>query len=284
MDYQIWFPNLGLYLKHVGKTLTIGGFSIAYYGICVTLGMLLGILAVMRRADETGQSREDYMDIALVTMIVSIVGARLYYVAFSWASYRDNPLSILNLREGGLAIYGGIIGGFLAIHFLSRVKDIPLGRILDTCVIGLPIGQILGRWGNFFNREAFGAYTNNMVAMRLPVSAVRAEEITQEMWEKAVYAEGIRWIQVHPMFFYEGLWNCLVLLILLAMRNKTAFEGELFLLYLLGYGAGRLFLESMRTDQLLLPGTQIPVSMVVSGVAVAVSAFLIVTRHKRAIF
>ena len=275
MDYQINFPHLGIYLEHVGKEFFIGNFSIAFYGIAIVLGMLLGIWAVRLRAKETGQSPDDYLDISLITLAAAIVGARLYYVIFSWREYADDLLSIFNLRGGGLAIYGGLIGGALAILILSRVKKIPFPRVLDTCVIGVPIGQILGRWGNFFNREAFGGYTDNLFAMQLPVSAVRQNEITQEMWDNVVVQNGIRFIQVHPTFLYEGLWNCLVLLLLFLMRNRTRFEGELFLLYLAGYGTGRFFIEMLRTDQLLIPGTGIPVSMVVSASAVIISLILI---------
>ena len=275
MDYQINFPHLGIYLGHVGKEFFIGNFSIAFYGIAIVLGMLLGIWAVRLRAKETGQSPDDYLDISLITLAAAIVGARLYYVIFSWREYADDPLSIFNLRGGGLAIYGGLIGGALAILILSRVKKIPFPRVLDTCVIGVPIGQILGRWGNFFNREAFGGYTDNLFAMQLPVSAVRQNEITQEMWDNVVVQNGIRFIQVHPTFLYEGMWNCLVLLLLFLMRNRTRFEGELFLLYLAGYGTGRFFIEMLRTDQLLIPGTGIPVSMVVSASAVIISLILI---------
>ena len=275
MDYQINFPHLGIYLGHVGKEFFIGNFSIAFYGIAIVLGMLLGIWAVRLRAKETGQSPDDYLDISLITLAAAIVGARLYYVIFSWREYADDLLSIFNLRGGGLAIYGGLIGGALAILILSRVKKIPFPRVLDTCVIGVPIGQILGRWGNFFNREAFGGYTDNLFAMQLPVSAVRQNEITQEMWDNVVVQNGIRFIQVHPTFLYEGLWNCLVLSLLFLMRNRTRFEGELFLLYLAGYGTGRFFIEMLRTDQLLIPGTGIPISMVVSASAVIISLILI---------
>ena len=275
MDYQINFPHLGIYLEHVGKEFFIGNFSIAFYGIAIVLGMLLGIWAVRLRAKETGQSPDDYLDISLITLAAAIVGARLYYVIFSWREYADDLLSIFNLRGGGLAIYGGLIGGALAILILSRVKKIPFPRVLDTCVIGVPIGQILGRWGNFFNREAFGGYTDNLFAMQLPVSAVRQNEITQEMWDNVVVQNGIRFIQVHPTFLYEGMWNCLVLLLLFLMRKRTRFEGELFLLYLAGYGTGRFFIEMLRTDQLLIPGTGIPVSMVVSASAVIISLILI---------
>ena len=280
MDYEINFPHLGIYLSHVGKSIQIGPVSIAYYGIMIALGMTLGIFALMQRARETGQNSDDYLEISILTMAAAIIGARIYYVIFSWDYYRENILAIFNLREGGLAIYGGLIAGVLAIFLLSKWKKIPFPRVLDTCVIGVPIGQILGRWGNFFNREAFGKYTDNLFAMQLPVSAVRQNEITREMWDNTVIQNGIQFIQVHPTFLYEGLWNCGVLLILFLLRNKTKFEGELFLIYLIGYGAGRFFIETLRTDQLLLPGTAIPVSMIVSAVAVIASVVIIIKNRQ----
>ena len=178
MDYNINFPHLGIYLSHVGKNIKIGNFTIAYYGICIAVGMLLGIAALCHRAKETGQKPDDYIDISIWTMIFAIVGARAYYVIFAWDLYKDDVLSIFNIRQGGLAIYGGIIAGIITLAVLSKIKKIRFLTLLDTCVIGLPIGQILGRWGNFFNREAFGQYTNGLFAMQLPVSAVRQNEIT----------------------------------------------------------------------------------------------------------
>ncbi|MDO5702899.1 MAG: prolipoprotein diacylglyceryl transferase [Lachnospiraceae bacterium] len=268
MDSRIAFPHLGIYLEHVGKTFSIMGFEITYYGVMIAIGMILGVSAVMWRARESGQDPDTYLDIAVITLVSAVVGARIYYVLFSWDSYKDDLISVFNIREGGLAIYGGLIGGAVAIYVLSRMKGIPFARILDTCVIGVPIGQILGRWGNFFNREAFGGYTDSLFAMQLPVSAVRSSEITAQMWDNVVVRDGVKFIQVHPTFIYEGMWNCLVLIMLLVMRKRTKFEGELFLLYLAGYGTGRFFIEMLRTDQLLIPGTAVPVSMAVSAAAV----------------
>lgn len=282
MDYQINFPHLGIYLTHVGKNIRIGNFSIAYYGMVIALGMILGIWALCTRAKKTGQNPDDYLDISIWTMIFAIIGARAYYVIFAWDLYRNNPLDIFNIREGGLAIYGGIIAGVITVLVLSRIKKISFQVMLDTCVIGVPIGQILGRWGNFFNREAFGRYTDSLFAMQLPVSAVREKEITQEMWAHAVTIDGVQFIQVTPTFLYEGMWNIGVLLFLFLMRNRTKFDGELFLYYVIGYGLGRFWIESLRTDQLLIPGTSIPVSMVVSAAAVLVSCVLIVFERTKA--
>lgn len=278
MDYEINFPHLGIYLKHVGKSIMIGNFSIAYYGIVIAIGMLIGIWAIMRRAKETGQKQDDYLDISIWAMIIGIIGARIYYVVFAWDLYKDNPLSIFNIRQGGLAIYGGIIAGVITVYVVTRVKKMNFLTVADTCIIGLPIGQLIGRWGNFFNREAFGRYTDSLFAMQLPVSAVRQNEITSQMWQHAKMVNGIQMIQVTPTFLYESLWNIGVLIVLILMRNRISFKGELFLIYVIGYGIGRFWIESLRTDQLLIPGTTIPVSMVVSGVCVLVAMGIIIRK------
>lgn len=281
MDYEINFPHLGIYLNHVGKNIKIGNFTIAYYGIVIAIGMLLGIAAILKRAKTTGQKPDDYLDISIWSMLIGIVGARAYYVIFAWDLYKDNLLSIFNLRQGGLAIYGGIIAGVITAFVVSKIKKMKFATVADTCIMGLPIGQILGRWGNFFNREAFGQYTDSLFAMQLPVSAVRQNEITPEMWSHAQVIKGVQYIQVSPTFLYESLWNCGVLLILFLMRNRTKFKGELFLIYVIGYGLGRFWIETLRTDQLLIPDTGIPVSMVVSAAAVVVSVIIIAVQHAK---
>lgn len=279
MDYEINFPHLGIYLNHVGKNIKIGNFTIAYYGIVIAIGMLLGIAAILKRAKTTGQKQDDYLDISIWSMLIGIVGARVYYVIFAWDMYKDNLISVFNLRQGGLAIYGGIIAGVITAFVVSRIKKMNFATVADTCIMGLPIGQILGRWGNFFNREAFGQYTNSLFAMQLPTSAVRQNEITQEMWDHVQVIRGVQYIQVSPTFLYESLWNCGVLLVLFLMRNRTKFRGELFFIYVIGYGIGRFWIETLRTDQLLIPNTRIPVSMMVSAVAVVVSIIIIAIQH-----
>ncbi len=272
MDYEINFPHLGIYLEHVGKNIAIGNFTIAYYGIVIACGMLLGMLAVTKRAKSTGQNPDHYLDLMIFTMVFGVIGARIYYVVFAWDSYKDDLISVFNIRGGGLAIYGGIIAGAVTIFIICRKKKMNFGQVLDTCVLGLPIGQILGRWGNFFNREAFGKYTDGLFAMQLPVSAVRQNEITDEMWQHLTTVNGVQFIQVHPTFLYEGTWNLCLLIVLFLLRNRTKFRGELFLYYVIGYGIGRFWIESLRTDQLLIMGTKIPVSMVLSACAAAASA------------
>ena len=281
MNGSIAFPHLGIDLQNVPKTLKLGPFSIAFYGIMIALGMTLGILMIMRSADKAGLKSEDFLDISIFAMLLGIVGARLYYVIFSWDSYRDDLLSILNLREGGLAIYGGIIAGAFAVFIASKLKHIDFLKAADICVIGLPIGQAFGRWGNFFNREAFGGYTDNLFAMRLPANAVRSWEITEEMREHMLVIDGVQYIEVHPTFLYESLWCFLTLALLLFFRRRIHFDGELLLIYAVAYGTGRFFIERLRTDQLLLPGTSVPVSMVLSAAAVVGGLVLIVWGEYR---
>ena len=215
----------------------------------------------------------------MITMVTSVIGARIYYVAFSWENYKDDLIQIFNTRNGGLAIYGGIIAGIITVYAFVKIKKMNFQQVADTVCMGLITGQIIGRWGNFFNREAFGGYTDNLLAMQLPVSAVRQNEITAAMWKHLVEVNGVEYIQVHPTFLYEGLWNFMVLLFLLWYRDRKKFQGELFLCYLTGYGMGRFWIESLRTDQLLIPGIGLPVSQVLSAVVVIASVAMILWKR-----
>ena len=269
MDYQINFPHLGISFDYVIKNFSIGGFTIAIYGLTMALGLVVGLFLTMKRAKETGQKTGDYIDLFITLIICGFAGARMYYCAFQWDYYSAHPLEILNFRGGGIAIYGGLIAGIIAILVFCKIKKLHPLVLIDTVVMGVAAGQIIGRWGNFFNREAFGGYTDGLFAMQLPVSAVRENEITAEMWANVVNINGVDFIQVHPTFLYEGMWNLALLIILFIWRNHTVFKGEMFCRYLVGYGIGRFWIESLRTDQLIIGDTGIPVSMVVSFVAVA---------------
>lgn len=281
MDMEINFPNLGIYLDHVGKSISIFGFSIAYYGIVIVTGMMIAIWIAQREAKRTGQNPGQYLDLAMIGIAAGILGARIYYVIFAWDYYKDDLLSIFNIRQGGLAIYGGIIGACIAVVIYSRKKKQNFSLLMDTASMSIVFGQIMGRWGNFFNREAFGDYTNNLFAMQLPVSAVRANEITQKMWDHVVTVNGVEYIQVHPTFLYESLWNVGVLLFLFWFRKRKKFNGEVFLMYLIGYGLGRIWIEGLRTDQLLLPVVGLPVSQLLSGCLVVGCTILVVWKRKK---
>lgn len=275
MDMQINFPNLGIYLEKVGKSFSVFGFEVAFYGCAIAIGIMAGYLIATNEAKRTGQNPEDYLDLIMYGVFFALIGARLYYVAFSWEYYKDDLLSILNLRQGGLAIYGGIIGAFITVYVFCKKKKLSVAQMLDTVSMGLVTGQIIGRWGNFFNREAFGDYTDGLLAMQLPVSAVRSGEITEKMWENMEVINGIEFIQVHPTFLYEGLWNLGVLMFLFWYRGRKKFQGELVLWYLVLYGAGRFWIEALRTDQLLIPGIGFPISQLL-GLVLAVSGVIVI--------
>ncbi len=283
MTMSIDFPNLGIHLEHVGKTISVFGFEIAYYGIVIGLSVVAGILMATQLAKKSGQDPDIYYDLAIYAVIISVIGARLYYVIFSWDSYKDDLLSIFNLREGGLAIYGGVIAAVITVAVYCRVKKLSFGVLADTACPGLILGQIMGRWGNFFNREAFGDYTDSLFAMRLPLDAVRSSDVTEMMRKNIEVISGISYIQVHPTFLYESLWNVGVLLIMLWWRKYKKFDGELLLIYLFGYGVGRFWIEGLRTDQLLIPNTDIAVSQVLALVLVVVSAVLIWRMSKKTV-
>ena len=274
------FVHLGITIEHMRNSVSIFGFRVTFYGIIIGLGMLAGMWIAMEDAKRRGQDPDLYLDFALYAIIFSIIGARLYYVIFDWQLYKDNPIQIFNLRAGGLAIYGGVIGAVLTLIVYTRVKKQSFLSMADTGVLGLITGQIIGRWGNFFNCEAFGGYTDNLLAMRIKASIVNPSMISQELWDMRIVENGVEYIQVHPTFLYESMWNLGVLLFLLWFRKRKKFTGEMMWLYFLGYGLGRVWIEGLRTDQLKLPGTGIAVSQLLSAVLVLVSAGVIIWKRR----
>ena len=206
---EISFPNLGIDLKYVPKGFTVFGFTIAIYGICIAVAVICGYLMAAKVAKKTGQNPDTYFDFAIYAVILSIIGARIYYVIFQWDYYKNHLLSIFNLREGGLAIYGGVIVAFITVFVYSKIKKLNPFRLMDTALPGLILGQAIGRWGNFFNREVFGEYTDNLLAMRLPIEMVRSGDISENLRNHII--EGTNYIQVHPTYLYESL-RCLMVL------------------------------------------------------------------------
>lgn len=278
---EIWFPNLGIEIDHLSRTaFTVFGQDIYWYGIFIGLGVILGVLLALHEAKRTGQNPDTYLDFIIYAMIIAIIGARLYYVIFSWDFYSQHPEKIFAIREGGLAIYGGIIGGVLTAIVYSHVKKKNFWVMADTMAPSLILGQMLRRWGNFFNKEAFGGFTDNLFAMRYQLSQVRASDVTPDILQNLVTVNGVDYIQVHPTFLYESFWSLCVFIILLILQRKKKFNGQVCATYFFGYALGRVWIEGLRTDQLCIGN--VPVSQALSAVLIIASVVLYVYCKKKA--
>lgn len=278
---EIWFPNLGIEIDHLSRTaFTVFGQEIYWYGIFIGLGVILGVLLALHEAKRTGQNPDTYLDFIIYAMIVAIIGARLYYVIFSWDFYSQHLEKIFAIREGGLAIYGGIIGGVLTAIVYSHLKKKSFWVMADTMAPSLILGQMLGRWGNFFNKEAFGGFTDNLFAMRYQLSQVRASDVTTDILQNLVTVNGVDYIQVHPTFLYESFWSLCVFIILLILQRKKKFDGQVCATYFFGYALGRVWIEGLRTDQLCIGS--VPVSQALSAVLIIVAVVLYIYCKKKA--
>ena len=279
-DLSISFPNLGIDIYDLPNKISIFGFEIAFYGLIIGFGMLAGMFIGFREAKRTGQNVEDYIDLALYGIVFAIIGARLYYVVFEWEHYKNKLWEIFNLRKGGLAIYGGVIAAIITCVVVAKVKKKNFWQMADTGCLGVITGQIIGRWGNFFNREAFGGNTDSLFAMKINtwdsnINGVSVPDSVNYLDEAGQY------IQVQPTFLYESFLNLCLLILIMAFRKKKKYHGEVFLWYMCGYGIIRSFIEGMRTDQLILGNTGIPVSQLLAVVmAVGCGALLIYKRIK----
>ena len=260
----ISFPMLGNLRLNPPSCFTLFGHPIYFYGVLIGLGFLLGIAFCSRRARRFGLKEDDIYDVMIWLIPCSIIGARAYYVLFQLRYYLQHPDELFAIRNGGLAIYGGVIAGVLVAYLVCRRKKIPFPAMLDCLCYGLLIGQIIGRWGNFMNREAFGAET--AVFCRMGLTAPDGTTI-----------------YVHPTFLYESLWNLGVLLFLLWFEKagKRRFDGHCMSLYFLLYGLGRFWIEGLRTDSLYIGGTGIRVSQALSLVLVLASAALLIYRSRQ---
>ena len=245
----ITFPNLGITVDPDPVAFTVFGKDIYWYGIIIAAGFLLAVLYMLWRAPVFGLTQDDVLDEVLWAVPIGVICARLYYCIFYWELYAANPISVLYIWEGGLAIYGGVIGGALTILVVSRVKKIKAGTLLDAAALAVMIGQIFGRWGNFMNREAHGAVTDCFFKMGL------------------VDASGAV-TYYHPTFLYESVWNLVGFLALHFLTKKRRFDGQIMLSYLAWYGLGRVWIEGLRTDSLYLFGTGIRVSQLVAALCV----------------
>lgn len=258
---EITFPGIGLELNPSPVAFTIFGKEIYWYAIIIACGMLAAYFLMSRLSESFGLNDDTVIDLLLSAIPIGIVGARAYYCIFYWELFRDNPISVFYIWQGGLAIYGGVIAGVLGIFLYCRLAKKPFLVGLDLAGFGVILGQVFGRWGNFFNREAHGGETD------LP-------------WRMGLMENGtVRYF--HPTFLYESLWNLVGLFLLLKLRKKRKYDGEIFAAYLLWYGLGRFWIEGLRTDSLYLFSSGIRVSQLLAGVCViAAGAFLLYNRSK----
>ena len=249
----ITFPNLGITVNPNPVAFTLFGKDIYWYGIIIAMGFLLAVCYMMYRAKSFGLTQDDVLDMVLWAVPIGVVCARLYYCIFYWELYADDPISIVYIWEGGLAIYGGIIGGAITLLVVAKVKKIPPLVMLDVASMGVIIGQLVGRWGNFMNREAHGAVTDSFFKMGL-----------QDASGAVTYYQ--------PTFLYESVWNLIGFIGLHLFVKKRKFDGEVFLLYVAWYGLGRAWIEGLRTDSLYLFSTGIRVSQLVAAVSFVTAA------------
>ncbi|MEG0012630.1 MAG: prolipoprotein diacylglyceryl transferase [Cellulosilyticaceae bacterium] len=279
---NVSFPYLNLSFEIDPIAFNLFGMPVYWYGIILTTGILLGLLMAMYIAKKEGIDPDIIFDFLLYDIIFAIIGARTYFVIFNWDHYKDNLGSILNLREGGIAIYGAIIASILVAIIYTKMKKIEFWKFGDIAIYGLLVGQTIGRYGNFVNKEAFGDYTNNFLAMRI-LREDAATPLTQNIIDHIVVENGMEYIQVHPTFFYESVWNLGLLIILLIYRKYKKADGEIFFLYLAGYGVGRFWIEGLRTDQLILNNINIPASQVVAIISIIVGliGFIVCRKNYR---
>ncbi len=227
----ISFPGLGLELDPP-STIQLGPLTIHFYGLIIAVGMLLAVLYASKRSKEFGLKEDDLIDGVLWVAPFAIICARLYYCIFEWDQYASNPISILYIWNGGLAIYGGVLGAVIGLSVFCKVRKIKASAMMDVVSLGLLIGQLVGRWGNFMNREAFGAPTDSFLRMGLYNTATGAVEY------------------YHPTFLYESLWNFVGFLLLHFLSKKRKYDGQVALGYVAWYGLGRAFIEGLRMDSL----------------------------------
>ena len=256
----ISFPTLGIEVNP-GRSLSLGPLTIHYYGLVIALGLMLAVFYCCRRSKEFGLKEDDILDGVLWITPFAIVCARAYYVIFSWKDYAANPISILYIWEGGLAIYGGVLGAVAGVVILARVKKIPVTTLLDLVLLGFLIGQSMGRWGNFFNREAFGAATDAFSRMGL------YNQVTGS------------WEYYHPTFLYESLWNAAGFVLLHFLSKRRQYDGQIALGYAAWYGLGRAMIEGLRVDSLYWGPFR--VSQVLAAVTCVAAVSILLWQHFR---
>jgi phosphatidylglycerol---prolipoprotein diacylglyceryl transferase len=271
-DFLVSFPGLGINELPIRRVaFSLFGVEVYWYGLLIASAVIIGLLLAYRAAPRFGIEPDTVLDTMIALVPMMIIFARLYYVAFSWDEFRENPINILNLRTGGLAFYGGVIGGALAMYLVARFRKVPIGRLMDLMVVYVPLGQAMGRWGNFFNQEAFGTNTD------LPWGMI--SNGTYDYLSRS--GMGDPSLPVHPTFLYEFIANMIIFAILVYVRRKSVRTFVPTLTYLVSYGIVRFFVESVRTDSLYIGQSTIRVSMALSAAMVIVATGLLIVLKLR---
>lgn len=259
MENYVAFPGLGLYLNIDRVAFKIGSINIYWYGIIIALGIIFGVIIALHSAQKNEISRDSVYDIVLYGIPSAIICARLYYCIFEYKNYINNPMKIFAIRDGGIAIYGAIIGAAIAAFTYCKLKNLNWKNVFDSCILGVITGQCIGRWGNFINKEAFGYETN------LP-------------WRMEIFSNN-EFLSVHPTFLYESIWNFIGIFILSYINNHKKISGQTFYAYLIWYGTGRAIIEGLRTDSLYLGPFRI--SQIIGIVTALIGIILIFITNKR---
>lgn len=272
-DGSVRFPQLGLEMEHLSKGIVIFGIHISFYGLLLACAMLLGLLLTEYLAKKSKQNPELYLEFAIFAIISGILGARLFYVIQHWTYYKQTPQEIFSLRSDGLSFFGGLLAGFFCACFFCKRKKYDVWRLCDTAVIGVLLGQIIGRWGDFFNRDIIGTPSDGFFAMQLETKDINAG-LQKISLASMPGGEGI--VQVHPIFLYEILWNMLLFVIVFIVHTKKSFRGQIFSLYLFGYGLIRFLTEFVRADAVTfeLVGHKIRLGHLGGGLAVLTGMLL----------
>ena len=282
----IIFPGLGGLNISPPSGFKIPGtdFTIYFYGVIIALGLILAVVYGLKRSRQFGIKQDDILDGVLWIVPFAIICTRAYYV-LAKIEYYDSFWDVINLRDGGLAIYGGVIGAAIGVTVFTRFKKIRLPALLDLVALGFLIGQCVGRWGNFMNREAFGCYTDSIFAMQIPVSYLGngSGPAFEKLWETAVEINGVQYIQVHPTFLYESLWNLAGFIALHFFSKKRQYDGQIALGYVAWYGLGRALIEGLRMDSLYWGPFRVSqlLAAVTCVVAVVILLLMNLRKHDR---
>lgn len=260
MNTSVRFPNLNIDFGFVGRSVSVFGFELTFFGLLTAAGMLLGLAVMIFVAKKQKEDPNLCLEAMIPAFLGGVLGARLMYVALNRELFTGKSImELVDIRNGGMSIYGGILGGILVGAVYCKIRKISFAQVADTASMGLLTTQIIAVWGNFFNREGFGEYTDSLLAMQIPADAVGRAQISELMTDHLAEADGISWIQVHPLFLYESIWCLVLFLVLLLYTKHRKYPGEILLRYLAGYSLGMAGIEFFRPEPMIVPGTEIPV-------------------------